>query len=155
MRFTLIATLVFFGITAAKADTSERQGYALDRLVNAQAQLEKLESQEKALKQLIRAVKKDLKAAKIRTKAEKVQLKADTQRQDAAIMVQETGVAVDLPDLINTKDVEAGLIKHEVANKTLSQEEIDILFKDDKPKDETAVFFPAKSESSDLPDYIK
>ena len=44
MRFTLIATLVFFGITAAKADTSERQGYALDRLVNAQAQLEKLKA---------------------------------------------------------------------------------------------------------------
>jgi hypothetical protein len=140
------------------------QSYAMDKLANAQAQLDKLESQKKALNDLTRAVKKDLKAAKIRAKAERLQIEADTARQDASTIVEQSGVAVDLPNLMNTTAVEAGIIEYKPDEK-----DIDLMFKDSEKPSKT-VFFPGNSagrrvtpsnsnaglnNNSDIPAYIK
>jgi len=155
----LFSANVSLNVSAAEG---EHQSYALDKLANAQAQLDRLKSQKRALKQLIGAVKKDLKAAKIRAKAERIQIQANTKRQDAAVMVEQSGVAVDLPDLMNTRNVDAGLVEYS-ANK----DDVDKMFKDKKSKTK-AVYFPGGSEGkrvesgyegidsdSEMPDYIK
>ena len=127
----------------------DRQGYALDKLANAQAQLDRLEAQKKALTELIRAVKKDLKAAKIRAKAERIQLEADTKRQDAAVMVEQSGVAVDLPNLMNTKKTEGTIVEFDAA-----KDDIDLMFKDKNTTDEKTVFFPGGDEGKKVePNY--
>lgn len=147
----------FIQVGAAEGD---RQTYALDKLANAQAQLDRLKSQEKALKELIKAVKKDLKAAKIRAKAERIQIEANTKRQDAAVLVEQSGVAVDLPNLMNTRKVDAGLIEY-----SADKDDIDMMFEDEKAKTKS-VYFPGSSDGkkvesdyegieSDMPDYIK
>ncbi|MDD9898728.1 MAG: hypothetical protein OXU45_06995 [Candidatus Melainabacteria bacterium] len=154
----LVLALLFSvgSLSAVKAE--DRQGYALDKLANAQAQLDRLLAQKDALNKLIKAVKKDLRAAKIRAKAEEIQLKADTERQDAAVMVEQTGVAVDLPNLMATKGVKAGLVEYDKDN------EVEMMFEDNAK--EKAVFFPGGdagktvnpsgiSNDADLPDYIK
>ncbi len=137
MKKTLsIALALLFSVSSTnlvKAD--DPQSYALDKLANAQAQLDRLESQKVALNKLMKAVKQDLKAAKIRAKAERLQISADTQRQDAAVLVEQTGVAVDLPNLMAAKDVQAGVKEY-----NSDQEDIDLMFKD-KAK-QKAVFFP-------------
>lgn len=112
---------------------ADPQVYAQDKLANAQAQLDKLVSQREALDKLIRAVRKDLRAAKIRSKAENIQVQADTDRQDAAMLVEQAGVAVELPNLMATKTVQSTVTS---SNKS----DIDLMFRDQKqPK---AVFFP-------------
>lgn len=111
---------------------ADPQVYAQDKLANAQAQLDKLVSQREALNKLIKAVRKDLRAAKIRSKAENIQVQADTDRQDAAVLVEQAGVAVELPNLMATKSVQSTM--------TSSKDDIDLMFRDQKqPK---AVFFP-------------
>ena len=136
---------------AAKAD--QHQSYALDKLANAQAQLERLQGQRKAIDELIRAVKKDLRAAKIRAKAERLQMEADTVRQDAVVMVEQTGVAVDLPNLMTAKGVDAGIIEYDENADNINRE-----LKEKNP--ERSVYFPSgrkvePENTSDLPDYIK
>lgn len=157
-KFIVLALLFSFS-SLNSIQAEDRQGYALDKLANAQAQLDRLESQKEALAELIKAVKKDLRAAKIRAKAEEIQLKADTQRQDAAVMVEQSGVAVDLPNLMATKGVKAGLIEYDDKNN-----DIDMMFED--KANEKAVFFPGGdagrkvnpsgiANDAELPDYIK
>ena len=133
-----MAVLIFAAALCPVFASDEHQSYALDKLVNAQAQLNKLEAQRQALEKLIRAVKKDLAAAKIRTKAEKIQIQADTARQDAAVLVEQAGVAVDLPNLMTAKDVQAGVLEDK------TKEEIDKMFKDNKKTNQESVFFPGK-----------
>ena len=158
----LVLTLLFSigSINLAQAD--DPQSYALDKLANAQAQLDRLKTQKTALEKLTQAVKEDLKAAKIRAKAERLQISADTKRQDAAVMVEQTGVAVDLPNLMATKGVQAGIMEY-----NSDKEDIDLMFKD-KAK-QKAVFFPGGDAGrtvqpsnskvvgieSDTPSYIK
>lgn len=155
-----LALLCTGNLMAAKAE--DRQGYALDKLANAQAQLDRLKSQERALKSLIKAVKRDLRAARIRAKAERIQLSADTQRQDAAVLVEQSGVAIDLPNLMNTRGVEANIAETSKEYQyDENKDDIDRMFKNNSEK---AVYFPGKNEGnkvepsksdSDLPDYIK
>lgn len=154
-----VLALLFSVSSLVAVQAEDRQGYALDKLANAQAQLDRLEAQKEALNQLIKAVKKDLRAAKIRAKAEEIQLKADTDRQDAAVMVEQTGVAVDLPNLMATKGVKAGLVEYDEDN------DVEMMFEDQAK--EKAVFFPGGSagkkvnpssgisNDADIPDYIK
>lgn len=145
-----LALISAFSIYSASAD--QHQSYALDKLANAQAQLERLKGQRKAVDELIRAVKKDLRAAKIRAKAERLQMEADTVRQDAVVMVEQTGVAVDLPNLMTAKGVDAGIIEYD--------ENADDINRTMKNTSERSVYFPSgrkvePENSSDLPDYIK
>jgi uncharacterized protein (UPF0335 family) len=135
------------------AKANEHQSYALDKLANASAQLERLENQKKAINELIKAVKKDLRAARIRAKAERLQLEADTVRQDAVVMVEQTGVAVDLPNLMTAKGVDAGIIEY-------NENADDINRELKKNESERSVYFPSgrkvePENTSDLPDYIK
>ena len=147
-------------LVSVKAAVGEHQSYALDKLANAQAQLDRLKTQEKALKELIGAVKKDLRAARIRAKAERIQIEANTKRQDAAILVEQSGVAVDLPNLMNTRSVDAGLIEY-----SADKDDVEMMFEDEKTKTKS-VYFPGGSKGkkveteyqgieSDIPDYIK
>lgn len=157
LGMALIISMASCGL--AQAD--DPQTYAMDKLANAQAQLERLEGQKKAVNDLIRAVKKDLRAAKIRAKAERIQIEADTARQDAAVMVEQSGVAIDLPNLMNTRNVEAGIVEYKPDEK-----DIDLMFKD-REKPSKAVYFPGNSagkkitpinginNDSDIPSYIK
>lgn len=157
----LICLTFVSAVKAAEADDSH-QSYALDKLANAQAQLERLKGQEKALNQLIQAVKKDLRAAKVRARAERIQLQANTARQDAAVMVEQTGVAVDLPNLMTAKGVQAGILEYDKNQ----NENIDAMFKD-RSTTEKSVYFPngsagkkvkpsnSYSDDADFPDYIK
>jgi hypothetical protein len=148
-------------ILSAQAGDNDHQTYALDKLANAQAQLDRLTMQEKAIRQLKSAVRKDLRAARIRAKAERIQLEANTQKQDAAVMVEQSGVAVDLPNLMNTRKVGGGLIEYS------ADEEVERMFNDNRPKTKS-VYFPGGSKGkkveaeyqglnsdSDIPDYIK
>ena len=135
-KLLLFVLALLFSISSVNlAMAEDPQSYALDKLANAQAQLERLKAQKIALNKLTRAVKQDLKAAKIRAKAERLQISADTERQDAALLVEQTGVAVDLPNLMATKGVTAGVMEYNA-----DQEDIDLMFKD-KTK-QKAVFFP-------------
>jgi uncharacterized protein (UPF0335 family) len=158
-----LALIISMG-TYGLAQAEDPQTYAMDKLANAQAQLDRLEGQKGALNDLIKAVKKDLKAAKIRAKAERIQIEADTARQDAAVFVEQSGVAIDLPNLMNTRNVEAGIVEYKPDEK-----DIDLMFKD-REKPSKAVFFPGNSagkkvspsnnyyginNDSDIPDYIK
>jgi len=136
-----LGLLILLSSAAAQAeDYGNPEIYAQDKLVNATAQLERLKAQEKALEKLIKAVKKDLRAAKLRAKAERVQKLADTARQDASIVIEQSGIAIDLPDLMSAKGVQAGLAQ---GSESLDQtkEDIDLMFKD--KQSEEAVFFPA------------
>jgi len=150
----ICASLTLPGLANNDYDYQEPQTYAQDKLVNAQAQLERLKAQKRAINKLMRAIKKDLKAARIRSKAEKIQLSANNAKQDATIMVEQAGVAVDLPDLMAAKGVEAGLLEN-----TDKKKDIDLMFKDKEAQE--SVFFPAGSEGAgikndaDLPSYIK
>lgn len=153
-----ILAIAFLSFTQASFSAdNERQNYALDKLVNAQAQLERLETQREALDKLIRAVKKDLRAAKIRAKAESIQLQADAQRKDAAVLVEQSGVAVELPDLMNSKEVNANIA--ELKAKDPNKENLDLMFDDNENTE--SVFFPAGSSSrkglnpDEIPEYIK
>ncbi len=151
-KISCLVLLVSF-LTFPSAKANEHQSYAIDKLANAQAQLERLEAQKKAITQLMKAVKKDLRAAKIRAKAERLQIEANTVRQDAVVMVEQTGVAVDLPNLMTAKGVDAGLIEYDE-----TQDDIDRVIKNSNP--ERSVYFPSgrkiePENSSDIPDYIK
>lgn len=145
--------LAFLSAASMSVSADQHQSYALDKLANAQAQLERLEHQKKAINSLIKAVKKDLRAARIRAKAERLQLEADTVRQDAIVMVEQTGVAVDLPNLMTAKGVDAGLVEYD-------QNKEDIERELGQSQSERSVYFPSgrkvePESSSDLPDYIK
>ena len=146
-------TLAFLSAASIySAQANQHQSYALDKLANAQAQLERLQGQKKAVNELIRAVKKDLRAAKIRAKAERLKMEADTVRQDAIVMVEQTGVAVDLPNLMTAKGVDAGIIEY--------NENTDDINRTMKNNSERSVYFPSgrkvePQSNSDLPDYIK
>ncbi len=133
--FLFVLALLFSVGSVNLAQADDPQSYALDKLANAQAQLDRLKTQKIALDKLTKAVKEDLKAAKIRAKAERLQISADTKRQDAAVLVEQTGVAVDLPNLMATKGVQAGVMEYDS-----DKEDIDLMFKD-KAK-QKAVFFP-------------
>ncbi len=131
--------LVLVGLsTTLPVLAEDPQSYALDKLANAEAQLERLSAQRKAIDQMIRAVREDLRAAKIRAKAEKLQVEADSKRGDATAMVQQAGVAIDLPNLMMADSNSTGVTEY-----AAQKEEIDLMFKD-KPKEE-AVFFPASA----------
>ncbi|MBT6842219.1 MAG: hypothetical protein HOA17_00290 [Candidatus Melainabacteria bacterium] len=158
MNKFLVLALLFAVSSLNLVKAEDRQGYALDKLANAQAQLDRLKAQKDAISQLIKAVRKDLHAAKIRAKAEEIQLKADTDRQDATIAVEQTGVAVDLPNLMATKGVKAGLLEYD------QNENINLMFED--KTNEKAVFFPGGDtgrsvrpsgipNDAEIPDYIK
>ena len=135
-RSYLLASVLLLSIGSVNlAQADDPQSYALDKLANAQAQLDRLKSQKIALEKLTKAVKEDLRAAKVRAKAERLQISADTKRQDAAVMVEQTGVAVDLPNLMATKGVQAGVMEY-----NSNKEDIDAMFQD-KAK-QKAVFFP-------------
>jgi hypothetical protein len=164
MKKLLSMALLFslsYSILPSKAADNEHQTYALDKLANAQAQLDRLTMQEKAIRQLKGAVRKDLRAARIRAKAERIQLEANTQKQDAAVMVEQSGVAVDLPNLMNTRKVDGGIIEYS------ADDDVERMFNDTKPKTKS-VYFPGGSKGkkvqsgyqgldndSDIPDYIK
>lgn len=146
-----LAFLSAISIYAAQAD--QHQSYALDKLANAQAQLDRLKNQKQAVNELIRAVKKDLRAAKIRAKAERLQMEADTVRQDAVVMVEQTGVAVDLPNLMTAKGVDAGIIEYDE-----NMDDIDREIRQKNPS--RSVYFPSgrkiePESATDLPDYVK
>lgn len=150
LLFCLSSTVIF---AANNNDSPDIQNtYAMDKLANAEAQLNKLKSQRKAINELIQAVSKDLQAAKIRAKAEKLQAKADTERVNAAGLVEQTGLAIDLPNLMNesTRPIERSARKND---------ELDLMFKD-KGSKSASVFFPGngrkvEANNSSLPDYIK
>lgn len=147
----LALLLSLLAFPAAKAN--EHQSYAIDKLANAQAQLDRLKNQRDAIDELMKAVRKDLKAAKIRAKAERLQIEANTVRQDAIVMVEQTGVAVDLPNLMTAKGVDAGILEYDE-----TQDDIDRVIKNSNP--ERSVYFPSgrkvePQNSSDIPDYIK
>jgi len=152
-KISCLALALISAATMSVAKADEHQSYALDKLANAQAQLERLQNQQEAIKELIKAVKKDLRAAKIRAKAERLQMEADTVRQDAVVMVEQTGVAVDLPNLMTAKGVDAGIIEYD--------ENMDDINREIKTKNsERSVYFPSgrkvePQNGSDLPDYIK
>lgn len=144
LGISLITLLISTNLVFA----DDRQGYALDKLANAQAQLDRLEAQKDALEELIKAVKKDLRAAKIRAKAERIQLQADTKRQDAAVMVEQSGVAVDLPNLMNTKNAQGQVVEYNA-----QKDEVDLMFKD-KNQEQKTVFFPGGDEGKKIePNY--
>lgn len=156
---SIALAIILSGSLSVSAADNNHQSYALDKLANAQAQLDRLKSQETAIKDLIKAVKKDLKAAKIRAKAERVQLEADTLRQDAIVSVEQSGVAVDLPNLMTAKGVQAGLKEYEA-----EKDEVEMMFKDNNASTKS-VYFPGGSQgkkiepsnkvNSEIPDYIK
>jgi|GEM_PF-3034501 len=156
MMRLFVAGLIFIsviGSPAARAqdEYNDPQMYAQDKLVNAEAQYERLKNQEKALQKLMGAVKKDLKAAKIRAKAERIQISANTARQDASVNVEQAGIAVDLPDLMSTKGVQAV-----AAGSAKEKENIDMMFRDRNKQESASVFFPAGSGSKTIaPEYIK
>ncbi len=155
MKRLFVAGLIFISVintpaVYAQDEYSDPQMYAQDKLVNAQAQYQRLQNQEKALEKLMAAVKTDLKAAKLRAKAETVQKIADTARQDASMNVEQAGIAVDLPDLMSTKGVQA------VAAGAKEKENIDLMFRDRNKQESASVFFPAGSGSRTItPEYIK
>lgn len=143
-------------LASVQAEYEGPETYAQDKLVNAKAQLEKLKEQKKAIEELIRAVRKDLRAAQIRARAEKLQARADVQREDASGLVEQAGVAIDLPNLMTAKGVKAGIIDGAPKN-----EDLGLLFKDANNSEES-VFFPAGNNknrkvpgNSQLPSYIK
>jgi len=121
---------------------NDHQSYALDKLANAEAQLDKLVIQKKALNDYIKAVRKDLKAARIRARAERIQLEADTDRQDAAALVEQSGVAVDLPNMMTAKGVQAGLLD----NNEYKAEHVESMFKDRNKEATKSVYFPGGSK---------
>ncbi len=131
------ATIGLPSLADGTTTSTDPQSYALDKLQNAQAQLDKLQTQRRAVDNLIQAVKKDLRAAKMRAKAERIQLEADSQRQDAALIVQQNGVAVDLPNLMTAKGVQAGVVEYQP-----DTNEIEMMFKDKNSADGKTVFFP-------------
>jgi seryl-tRNA synthetase len=128
--------------------------YAADKLANADAQLTKLIEQRNALNSLIKAVKKDLKAAKIRAKAEEIQTKANVAKQDAEFMLEQSGVAIDLPDLTAKTPIIPSTLLEDVSTKTPSS------FNEDSFDKVDSVFFPSNNSinvqsKKDLPYYIK
>lgn len=157
MMRLFVAGLIFISVINSPAvyaqdEYNDPQMYAQDKLVNAQAQYQRLKNQKEALEKLMGAVKKDLKAAKLRAKAETVQKIADTARQDASVNVEQAGIAVDLPDLMSTKGVQA--VAAGSANK--EKENIDLMFRDRNKQESANVFFPAGSGSRTInPEYIK
>ena len=158
MMRLFVAGLIFISVIKTPAvyaqdEYNDPQMYAQDKLVNAEAQYQRLKNQEKALQKLMGAVKQDLKAAKLRAKAETVQKIADTARQDASVNVEQAGIAVDLPDLMSTKGVQAV-----AAGSAMSREKenIDLMFRDRNKQESANVFFPAGSGSRTIaPEYIK
>ena len=150
-KISCFVLALLFSTNTFVAQADQHQSYALDKLANAQAQLERLKNQKKAINELMKAVKKDLRAAKIRAKAERLQLEADTVKQDAIVMVEQTGVAVDLPNLMTATDVEAGIIEYDS-----NRDDVDREIRNSNPQ--RSVYFPSgrkESNTSDLPDYIK
>lgn len=135
----LVLCAICIGLSApAQAEYTDPNTYAQDKLLNAEAQLAKLNEQKKALNKLIKAVKKDLKAAKTRAKAEKLQSKADGVRSDASTLVEQSGLAVDLPDFMISSGVNAELAR----NKPLNPEQSDLMFRDGSQTETSSVFFP-------------
>lgn len=137
LGLTLLTSIALTNAAMADGSSSDPQSYALDKLSNAQAQLDKLEAQKKAINTLIKAVKKDLKASQMRAKAERIQIEADAERQDAAMLVQQNGVAVDLPNLMTAKGVQAGVVEYQP-----DANEIEMMFRDKNNPAGKAVFFP-------------
>ncbi len=155
----LVAGLIFVSIIGAplvhaQDEYDDPQLYAQDKLVNAQAQYQRLKNQEQALEKLMKAVKKDLRAAKLRAKAEGVQKLADSARQDAALGVEQAGIAVDLPDMMSTKGVQAVAAGTSSGPSSREKENIDLMFRD-RQKQESAVFFPGARSKTIAPEYIK
>lgn len=117
LRISLFIVFLYVGMFAnslsllAAQEAKPPQDYAADKLANAEAQLDKLIEQRNAINTLVKAVKKDLKAAKIRAKAEEIQVKANAARQDAELKIEQSGMAVDLPDLTATKKSTAPLLE--------------------------------------------
>jgi len=157
VRISLFIIFVYLSVFASSMsllaqEAKAPQDYAADKLANAEAQLTKLIEQRNALNTLIKAVKKDLKAAKIRAKAEEIQVKANAERQDAEFMIEQSGVAIDLPDLTAKKPVPAAPLLEDIsATAPLS-------FPEDSFDKVDSVFFPSNSNNSkkkDLPYYIK
>jgi Skp family chaperone for outer membrane proteins len=146
---------------AAPATINTNDTYAMDKLANAQAQLNRLKSQRKAIDQLIQAVQKDLRAAQIRAKAEKIQLQADNDKQNAAAVIEQTGLAIDLPNLMTAE----GTTQANLIEKKAIKDDLDMMFKDKGSSPKSAsVFFPGGSSGrkveplnakKDIPDYIK
>lgn len=159
MKNLFIGGLIFISVISpltsyAADDYNDPQIYAQDKLVNAQAQYQRLKNQKDALEKLMGAVKKDLKAAKLRAKAETVQKVADTARQDASVGVEQAGIAVDLPDLMSTKGVQAVAAGSTTIDP--NRENIDLMFRDRNKQESASVFFPAGSSSKTIaPEYIK
>lgn len=137
-KFQLLALsfAVLAVATPARADYEDPKTYANDKLLNAEAQLERLKEQKSALEKMIKAVKKDLRAAKTRAKAERLQSQADVIREDAITYVEQSGVAIDLPDLMYSSGVKAEL----AGTNNITPEKSDLMF-ENKNK-EKAVFFP-------------
>lgn len=134
--------------TYGMALADDPQTYAMDKLANAQAQLDQLKAQKLALSKLTKAVKQDLRAAKIRAKAERIQISADTSRQDAAVMIEQSGVAVDLPNLMAARQVQGGILEYE--NDTNSKSSKTTVGKAAKQKNESEVFFPGGDQGKKI-----
>lgn len=137
LGLAILGSVVLSCSTLAETGSGDPQSYAMDKLANAQAQLDKLQMQRQAIDNLMRAIRKDLRAAKIRAKAERLQVEADSQRQDAAMLVQQNGVAVDLPNLMAAKGVQAGVVEYQP-----DANEIEMMFKNKNSTDGKTVFFP-------------
>lgn len=136
-----------FGLAApAMAEYESPKTYAQDKLLNAEAQLNRLEEQKNALVKMIKAVKKDLKAAKLRAKAERIQSKADVIRNDATTFVEQSGIAIDLPDLMYSSGVSAELADSTTPN----PESTDLMFKDPNQQSKSAAFYPDSSEPAGI-----
>ncbi len=161
MKSLFVGGLIFISVISpltvcAQDEYNDPQIYAQDKLVNAEAQYQRLKNQEKALQKLMGAVKQDLKAAKIRAKAERIQVSANTARQDASVNVEQAGIAVDLPDLMPTKGVQAVAAGSRTVDANREKENIDLMFRDRNKQESASVFFPAGSGSRTIaPEYIK
>lgn len=135
----LVAAVLSCCAFQAQADYNDPATYAQDKLLNAEAQLSKLKEQRKALDKLIKAVKADLKAAKTRAKAEKIQSKADGFRSDASTLVENSGLAVDLPDFMISQGVDAKL-----TDRSINPDSSELMFKEDRGS--KSAFFPGRSK---------
>ena len=177
LRILLVLSILFVFPNFARAENTEaesqvdpRMVYAADKLVNAQAQLDKLKAQKKAIDAMIKAVKRDLKAAKIRAKAEKIQEVADVNRKDAEFMIEKSGVALELPNLL-IEEGQGELIEETTGELTASQaaeKQVEKMFPEEEFEKVDSVFFPGNdvkepskssnkkiSDDVNLPYYIK
>lgn len=160
LRTSLFIIFVYLSVFASSMsllaqEVKAPQDYASDKLANAEAQLDKLIEQRNAINSLIKAVKKDLKAAKIRNKAEEIQIKANVAKQDAEFMIEQSGMAIDLPDLTAKKTSSTPLLE-DISAKVAPAPN----FPENSFDKVDSVFFPSNNSNitktkKDLPYYIK